>query len=293
MILILRFNDLSMSLQREEYIKKKRKKKLIKISLFFLVLIILFSLTVYISHLHQIRISKVELSGGILVTQSDVEKETLSFMYGSYYWMFPKNNSFIYPHNDLEKYLKEKFKRIDTINIRLKNLQTISVEITERKPQAMWCDGLPSGEMSTSTQASLPEHCYFMDDNSTIFVEAPYFSGDAYFKYYGLVSTSSPVIGAEYIASSTEFRDLSEFVSNIKQMSADPIYLLAKDNGEFTLVLSSGAKIYFDTKEPLSKTSANLGALLHSGTFSTTSDPTLSVDYIDLRFGNKLFYKLK
>jgi hypothetical protein len=275
-----------MSIQRDEFIKKKRKRRLMKIGAFFLCLAVLFGLSVYLAHVESIRISKVELSGGILVTQPEVEKETLSFISGSYYWFFPKNNSFIYPHADLLAHLSEKFKRIDTIKINRKDFNTLSISITERKPAALWCD-------SSSENTSTSERCYFVDDNGTIFVEAPYFSGDAYFRYYGLVSTSSPIIGAEYLASTTEFRDISKFVSDVALLSANPIYLLSKDGGEFTLILSSGAKIYFDTKEPLSKISSNLETLLRSGTFSTTSDPTIGVDYIDLRFGNKLYYKMK
>jgi len=277
---------LNSSFRREDYVRKKRERLLIKIGVVFLVLILIIGIISYVSHRKEIRISKVELSGGVLVRQSDVEAETLQFLYGSYFWLFPKGNVFLYPKSSLENYLKEKFRRIDTINIQRNKFNSLSVKITERKPEALWCDS-PVPETGT------PEHCYFMDSNSTIFVEAPYFSGDAYFKYYGLVSTSTAVIGREYMASSTQFAEISKFISDIKKLSTNPVYLLAKDNGEFTLILSTGAKIYFDTKGSLSKTSSNLNALLSSDVFSTTSDPTLGVDYIDLRFGNKLFYKLK
>ena len=277
---------LNSSFRREDYIRKKRERLFIKIGVFFLVLIMLIGIVSYVSHRKEIRISKVELYGGVLVRQSDIEAEILQFLYGSYFWLFPKGNVFLYPKNSLENYLKEKFKRIDTIDIQRKKFDSLSVKITERKPEALWCD-LPVPEMGT------PEHCYFMDSNSTIFVEAPYFSGDAYFKYYGLMSTSTTVIGREYMASSTQFSDISKFISDIRKLSVSPVYLLAKDNGEFTLVLSTGAEIYFDTKESLSKTSSNLNALLSSDVFPTSSDPTINVDYIDLRFGNKLFYRLK
>jgi hypothetical protein len=220
------------------------------------------------------------------VTQPEIEKESLSFMSDSYFFVFPKNNSLIYPKKYLQEYLKERFKRIDTIKINRKDFTTLSIEITERKPIALWCD-------SSSLNASTSEKCYFLDDNGTIFVEAPYFSGNAYFRYYGLIGTSSPIVGAEYLASTTQFRSLSKFVSDVEYMSTTPIYLLSKENEEFTLILSTGAKIYFDMKEPLPKISSNLETLLHSGTFSTSSDPTTSIDYIDLRFGNKLYYKMK
>ena len=133
-------------------------------------------LTSYVAHRPQIRISKIELSGGVLVTQTDIEKSSFQYLKGSYLFLFPKNNTLWYLRDGLSNYLKENFKRIDTINIHRKDLKTLSIDIKERKPVAMWCEGLPREE----------EECYFLDQNSTIFAKAPNFSGDAYFKFYGL-----------------------------------------------------------------------------------------------------------
>ena len=190
---------------RDEYLKKKRNKRILRFSVIFLILICIIALASYVSHRPTIRISKVELSGGILLTQSDVQSETLSFVSGSYLWLFPKNNVFWYPHKALIKDLRDKFQRIDTIDIHLKDFHTLAVEITERKPTAIWCTGepemQPSGsatdrerrptqeqgsiENSNSNVGSTEDNrpkCYFLDQNGTIFSEAPDFSGDAYFK---------------------------------------------------------------------------------------------------------------
>jgi hypothetical protein len=283
--------------KREEYLRKKRKKRIIRYStsIFFVLLIIgIFS---YISHRKEFRIVKVELSGGILVTQDEVSIKSLEYMRGSYFLLFPKDNAFWYPKSELENYLKESFKRIDAINIKRKDFNIISIEISERKPFAMWCDTPPIEEVSLVGEVymedgSQTENCYFIDQNSTIFAKAPHFSGDAYFKYYGFSMRDNP-IGLEYIPSASKFAEISNFVEAIKKLSIRPLYLVAKENDQFSIVLLGGGKIYFDTKEPLSKTAENLSILLTSNDLSTSTTGILPVDYIDLRFGNKLFYKLK
>jgi len=280
---------LSSSHLREEYLRKKRNKKLVRYSVVFLALVFLALLTSYLAHRPSLRISKVELNGGVLVTQSDVSRESLNFLSGSYFWLFPKNNALWYPHSSLMNFLEDSFKRIDTIDIHLKGLKTLVVDITERKPVALWCDTLPPEPSS---------RCYFMDSNATLFAEAPLFSGDAYFKYYGLVSADMP-IGKEYIASSTKFIELSDFIKTAKNLGLQPVYLVAKGDGlpaearEFSLVLENGGQIYFDMKEPLTTASQNLEALLRTPALSSISPDKLPIDYIDLRYGNKLFYKLK
>lgn len=291
------------SLQRGEYLKKKRNKKLLKYGFILFSTIFFIVSVVYIFHQSSIRISKIELTGKLFVKEKDIEEKSLEFISGSYLWLFPKNNILLYPRKALEKYLKNSFKRIDTININTKNFHTLEIKIMERKPEALWCtENIPietnlenQASSTTSQDAShskQKEKCYFMDSNSTIFAEAPEFSGDAYFRYYGLVDNGSP-IGTEYIASTTQFRDITEFVSFVRELSIKPLYIVAKEKGEFSMVISGGGKIYFDTKVPISTIKENLEALLRTEPLTPKPNRDLPIDYIDLRYGNKLFYKLR
>ncbi|MFZ2522436.1 MAG: hypothetical protein WAX44_00670 [Minisyncoccia bacterium] len=281
---------------REEYLRKKRKQRQIKLGLSVLLVIIFISAFSYISHRSEFRISKIKLSGGVLVTEEEVGKKSKEYLEGSYLWLFPKDNFFWYSKTGLNNHLKESFKRIEEIDISLTGFKTLIVSIRERKPYAIWCNTVPGRDNATiegviSEVASL-ENCYFIDQNSTIFAMAPNFSGDAYFKYYGIISGES-ILGKEYMASSTLFRDINIFVSKIKELSLNPLYIVGNDNGEFTLTLSGGTEIYFDTAESLTKVYDNLEALLKTPDLNLTNDGDLPVQYIDLRYGNKLFYKLK
>lgn len=269
----------------EEYLRRKKKRRYIVLGSIVSFVLIIVGVLTYLSHLEKFRIVHVNLFGGVLVTEDEVQQKTLQYLGGSYLWLFPKNNAFIYPKAGLEKYLRDNFKRIDNIDISLKNFQRLSVVITERKHFAIWCVGVP---------ASSPEEeqCYFMDKNSTVFAPAPNFSGDAYFKYYGLLVDGNP-IGKEYISSSTIFYQISDFENSVKSLSLKPQYVLAKNSNEFVMKLSSGTDILFDTKLPLKKVFENLQVLLSTDAFTKLDKGNLPVEYIDLRFGNKLFYKLK
>ncbi len=287
---------------REEYHKKKRRQKLFKYGIIISLFVFIIGTFSYITRRPEIRISKVELSGAILVTKEDVELESLNFMKGSYLWLFPKNSSFLYPKRALEDYLRESFKRIDTIEIDLKDLDTVQVSITERKAIALWCDTLPSSESLPAPEAIVDDgsyrsqgYCYFMDQNSNIFAGAPNFSGDAYFKYYGLITVSSDIgnpIGSFYMSSSTKFAEVVDFIETTRKLSLKPQYLIAKNNDEFSLIIAGGGEVYFDIKRPLSIVAENLETLLENPPLSKYKG-YLPVEYIDLRFGNKLFYKLK
>lgn len=282
---------------REEFLKRKKKERVRKYSVISLLIVLIVGVFSYLSHRPELRVTKVILKGGVLVTESDISEKSTSFMKGSYIFLFPKNGSLWYPKHKLENYLKQNFQRIDSISIDSKGLKTIVVSIEERKPFAIWCDSLlEAKDVSTTTQKTdkNPDYqkCYFIDQNSTIFSESPYFSGDAYFKFYGLVSTTTP-IGTYYIASSTEFEEITSFIDKLRSMSIRPSYLVANESGDYSLTVSGGGKILFDTKKPLVETAKNLESLLRTPALSTSTNADLPIEYIDLRYGNKLFYKLK
>lgn len=270
------------SSRREEYLRKKRKILYVKISLFLSFLILVCVSLVFISRMERFRISNVEFVGGLLIAPQDVKEETENFLKGNYFWFFPKNNFFIYPKDELKDFLQDRFKRIDKIVVDTSDKKTVRISITERGMYAMWCKNTEDIDFS--------EKCYFMDDNGVIFSEAPTFSGDAYFKYYGFFATSTNPIGQVYLSSTTIFAEISNFVGRVKDTTINPVGLLSKEAGEFDLLLPEGGKIYFDNLQSFDKTAENLETLLKT-IHSTTTD--LNVDYIDLRFGNKLFYKLK
>ncbi len=282
------------SSHRDEYLKRKRNRRILRYGILVFVVIFLVALASYVSHRPSVRISKVELSGGVLVTQDAVEQSSLLYVQGSYFWLFPKDNVFWYPHNKLEEYLKDTFKRIDTIDIHLKDFHTLAIDITERKPVATWCTGEPEMQPSGNEGALSVETrmCYFIDQDGVLFSEAPYFSGDAYFKYYGSISPTDNPIGMEYVASSTKFAEMSDFVTKVKELSISPLYVIAKGDDEFSLVLYGGGEIYFNARESLSVAGKNLEALLRTLDMATTTG-NLPVEYVDLRYGNKLFYKAR
>ena len=71
-----------------------------------------------------------------------------------------------------------------------------------------------------------------------------------------------------------------------------PVWLLTKNDGDMELVLEGGSRILFSRSEDLRKALENLQALLSENVLGVPKEQlSLSLDYIDLRFGNKIFYK--
>lgn len=264
--------------------KQTRKILIVRMSIFLCVCAVLLCLSVWLSRLQSIQIDTVTISGATVLPVQDLEREARSVLTDKYALLFPKTNVFIYPQKDVERVLSEKFPRIHMFASKIVDNHILSITVTEREPFALWCNTIP-------TDSIIPQ-CYFLDRDGFVFDHAPQFSGDAYFKYYGILPYEAP-IGSYYLASTTRFHELSEFVENAKNLNITPLYMTAKDQNSFELYIFGGGKILFDATENLSKVSERLSALLKTQNLVPREGGELLVEYVDLRFGNKMYFKTR
>ena len=103
-------------------------------------------------------------------------------------------------------------------------------------------------------------------------------------------SASTDFTGA-LATSTSEFTGLENFYDGALATGISVDGILIKDAGEYELYASSTV-IYFNDKEDLSNEITNLSAFWrHMTTPNNTKKPVI-FDYIDLRYGPNVFYKI-
>jgi hypothetical protein len=276
-------------------LKKKKRYALRKKLIISLVLFIgIFVGLVFLSRWPKINIKNVEISGNEVMETNliaDVVNEKLS---GYYFWLFPRTLSFFYPKNQIADELTFRFRRIRDISLNLKDLNTLDIVISERKAAYTYCGAdLPTLPLDTSTLDS--EKCYFLDDNGYIFDEAPYFSGEVYTKFYGDTKLDNP--SGTYFFPSI-FDKLITLKEELEKINLKPAIFYIKDNGDISVFLSSpslttrGPEIIFNTDSDFEQVMENLQSVLDTEPLkSDFVNKYSSLQYIDLRFGNKVYYK--
>src|ERR1035437_5326421 len=121
-----------LSIHQQEHKRKRRNARLLKFGMvLFFILLIFFGL-VALSRMQKFRITTIELSGQVLVVPDAVVSASNDFLSGYYFGLVPRNNFFLYPQSALQKFLKDKFKRIDTIQTKLSGFKKLDIIITER-----------------------------------------------------------------------------------------------------------------------------------------------------------------
>jgi hypothetical protein len=280
-------------------LKEIKRKKYVtvrnKILLYIVFFFILIASLSFLSRWQEINIVNIEISGNKIIETKNIASVLESNLSGKYLFFFPKTNFIIYPKNQIKDDLTSRFNRLKDIKLTIEDTKNLRVDLSERIASYTWCgDNLPTDNLKLEESK-----CYFMDDSGYVFDEAPYFSGEIYFRFFGKISkdTDSP-LGSIFLQN--DLMRLISFKDEVSKTGIKPASFFIKDNNDIELYLSSNIappnapKIIFKKDSDLKKLAENLQVALMADPLKTDIDKKYSsLLYIDLRFGNKVYYKFK
>ncbi len=266
----------------ERLAKRRRRSFLWKIVGSVVVIILLIGLGSWVSYRPYLQINNIVINGSSVISDSrikDVTEEVLEG--GKYFLLFPRTNSLIFPEEEIESSILTTFKQIESVDIVRTDLQTLSMEIEEQKPYALWC---------TDKSSELTEDCYFINTEGFVFSKAPNFTGNVFMRFYGDL-IGPDYVGKYYLKINDEFNKMNTLIDSLKKLEVIPIELHTVGVSNMELYLEGESKIIFTRKQGSSEVLDNLTVVLDSETFREKN--TEDIEYIDLRFGNKVYFKLK
>jgi len=218
------------------------------------------------------QIKKVAVAGNKDVRTEEVEKLALASLTGKYFFLIPKSNFLFFKKSALSQKILADLPRVENLEIS-KNLNgTLEINLQERKGDFLWC--------------SASNTCYLMSNSGLVFAEA----------------TPEEIVGKLIFRGQIDENPLWQNFSTEKGMQN---YLKAANilNSAKFQVLSITAglpdksifetnvgTIFLNPEEEMSLAAENAILLIND---VKSKNPTAHFQYIDARFGNKVFYKLK
>lgn len=274
-------------------IKRKRRQKRIKaLIIYFLIFVAIVAGLSFLSKEKHIVVDNVVVTGTHIIDQEEVIREIRKNLSGKYLFLFSKSNSFIFPEKAIYNNLLLKFPRIEKLSLKRDSLKTIQADIIERTGSFLYC-----GDKVPEDKKEIGENCYFINNDGYIFDEAPYFSGDVYFKYYIPLSKEMENPLGNNITDEEHFYRITRFIDGINSLGLKPVYIvIEKDGTDYLYLESNGTNpvIQFKDNDNLTIILDNLLVAMQKKEFADEIKSKYNtLQYIDLRFKNKVLYKFE
>lgn len=219
-------------------------------------------------YIPQFQIRAVAVQGAKSLDSALLAAEVSSVLQGKYFRLLPKNNLIFLPRKKVAALL-QKEPRIESFSMERRFPSALEIEIKEREPWGIWCQG---------------ERCFFADQTGFVFAPAPLAEGRAIFKIKD--EREENFFGKHFLP-----RELLEKIIHLaervaKRFEEEPWLLEIKTSQSFKLLVKSGWYLKLDDKTDFDRALENLALALRE-----LGERREQLEYLDLRFTDKVFYK--
>lgn len=224
------------------------------------------------THIEQLAVSDVSVSGVQQLAPESLAHSVQTHLSSDNFELFSRKNIFLYPKHAIEAGLSQEFPRIKTVEVARQSLlaSALVVTVEERAPYATWCKD---------------SACFVFDSRGFIFAEKTETPEREYVFYGGLVATKS-AIGQVFLEG--RLHGVITLMDALKNAGYPPQSFTVSSETDFAITLASGQQLLGSFVQTNDEFLRNLTTTLESeslqGKFET-------LQYIDLRFGNRVYYK--
>ena len=276
--------ELRLDARRASPLRARRQKLRVVAILFFVALLgaLIYGVS-YISYLPRYTISAIDVTGATTVPAPMVSEYVQSQLFTGAHPFLSSANIFLYHRVGLQNEIVGYFPRIKSATITRDSLfsTTLHVAIVERESYARWCT-----DVINSTD------CYQMDSDGYIFAQSPEATSTVTYTtsyiFGGAISTSTSPITQSF-----ESAHISGIVALLKKLTDAgyrPTGATVTNDQDFVVNLADGFAIKASFGEDSSTVVHNLQLVLGSTVLANKKD---TIEYVDLRFGDRVYYKLK
>ncbi len=274
--------------REKKYTNKKKSIVRIRviISIIFFVCFVIASIVTM--RLSALQIQQISITGLSAVREEDVQKEIMSALSGSYLaGLIPYRFLLVAPAQIIGDTLKQKFPLIAEVTVVKEFPNKLVLAVKERVMFGILCND------AVSEDAVPDEHrdigCSYLDTAGIAYDKAPQTQGFLIMKIS--TNASEVVIGSRAIDSLMMGR-IKDINSKLPSVINSPIVgyqLLRNVPREVRAMSKSGFSLMINRDDDLDHALYVLKTVLEKEIGSRRNN----LDYVDLRFGNKVFYKFK
>ena len=261
--------------------EKKRERKFSRV-LFWLLFLGFLGICGYILLFSPyLDVDSVFIEGNQDISKREIADNVAKSIEGKYFSFFPKKNFFFVNKKDINAALKSNFDQLEVASIEKKFPGTISIQVTERKPELVWCsggvcyfvgkDGLAYGGAAGTDEKLRKKGFLTVIDDSAVPVDL------------GKTKISPDYIGL-IEAADLMLRD------GLKLDPAESFHTAGIASGEISVKNREGWTVKLGSEFSVEDAKKVMQTLFEK---ELNEEVRKNLDYLDLRIKNKIYYKIK
>jgi cell division septal protein FtsQ len=269
--------------------KKIRRYWRIGLSLSFLI-VMLYGVSFWSGH-ESVEINEVRVSGNKYISTEKVQEKYEEVVSGKIAFMISKKNFVFLPREVISKKIERELS-VSSAFVRIgEDINIVEIEIMEYEPWALWCSD------------TARKDCYFVNEKGLAFFKAPEFVIEDLIYIQKNLETENndgsenetenshgEILGQKY-SDETLFKKFVTVNDLLKRINISIKSISTEDNETFVLQTKTGPELYMDKRDNPLEIVNNLKTTLEQE--SIHENQFKNLEYIDLRFEGKVFYKIK
>ena len=262
-------------LRRSRVAQRRAKMRALRVLLGVVVLVALLGAASWLSFLDTFAVQTITVEGNHVVRTRAIQARMMHATANATWGLFSRQNVLLYPRTELEDILAFSFPRIDTVSIsRHPMRRSVSVRVVEREPYAQWC----------RTREHTRE-CYSVDTEGYVFEKVATTTADMIVFEGGLDATRAlrARVAPQYFAQAVRFIDTLRTIGL-------SVATFVFEGADGRVVFRDGWELRVALDKDMAAVAHNLAVVLDEYNLRNRLN---SVRYIDMRFGERVYYTLK
>lgn len=241
----------------------------------------------YASYMPRLTVSAIEVRGAAQVAPTAVQAVAAQELESESFRYIAKDNIFFLPRATIEQNIVAAFPYIKSAQVSRESIlaTTAIITVEERQPFARWCS---ESMIDPLDPEGAPEKCYLMDETGFVFADATASSPRPKHAYIFRGALTGEPIGKTYKPGNLP--GLLGFLRLLENGGYLPLGVLILDERDFQVPLSAGYYIKGSFGGHPDVMVKNLQLILLA---DALHGKEAELEYVDLRFGNRVYYKLK
>ncbi len=228
------------------------------------------------------QVTDVVVNGTQVADPEEVSLFVKAPLEGKYLSLMPKASILLVHPKRIARAVHTAFPRFKEVEVNRSAMNALTVDAVEYEGKYLWCQ-----------RTSETDGCSFMDELGTVFAPAPYFSGDAYLKIFVGETAVYPFtpISSEQLALVTMLDE------KLRAISIDPQSFDFVSEHELSIAFVHHGRPSVMKIDPTRDVNTALEALFSAlrtdPLRAQYADSSKILEYLDLRFSNKVVYKFQ